>query len=343
MLEDYKMKNSNYIIAGPKFNGRNVGGTTALFSDVCAALKNRNIRVINTSRKNKFSLIFIIICMILFRIKYLRKKPKIILFSSYDWKLYLPILILLFGYKAICLRMFGGDFHLQLKVLPKFIRIIFIYLLKKIKIITVETQLSADHLKIFYGLNNIIISRNGRFVKSNNILKYNARKRNCIFAGRITKEKGYYDILELAKSIPDTEFWMIGPIDSNLDTSNIPNNVKLQGEQSRHEIEKSLSQSLIAIFPSNHLGEGLPGFLIECQMQGVPVVAYDWLAVSEAFQNGRTGMLIKNNSLKDFLNAVKKLQKKDVWNMMSANGLMFSKYNFDIIKISEELIKCVDS
>lgn len=337
------MVDNHYILVGPKFNGSNIGGTTALFTDICFVLKDRKIDIIDTSRTNRFSSLLTVIYLILYRIRYLGKKPKIILFSSYDWKLYLPIMIFLFGYKAVCMRMFGGDFHLQLQKLPNLYKFFSLYLIKKIKLLTVETKLSVDHLKNYYSFTNVCISRNGRFINLHNKVKYRNRQRNCIFVGRITKEKGFYDIISLASSIPDFEIGIIGPIDSNLNIVNIPKNIKLMGEMSRFNVEKYLSKSLIGIFPSNHYGEGLPGFLIECQMYGVPVVAYDWLAVGETFKNGESGLLIKNKNIKHFSDAIKKIQSREIWNKMSSHGIKYSNNNFDIIKITEELIRCVDS
>ncbi|WP_217540425.1 glycosyltransferase family 4 protein [Vibrio metschnikovii] len=128
-------------------------------------------------------------------------------------------------------------------------------------------------------------------------------------ACRLLKEKGVYQFVEAAKivkqSYPDTEFWLIGSVD----TDN-PNSVSQQEVDDwvregiilalghRDDIPELFSQSHVVTMPSFY-GEGVPKVLIEAAACGRPIVTTDNPGCRDAVINNETGLLvpIKNSQL----------------------------------------------
>ena len=57
------------------------------------------------------------------------------------------------------------------------------------------------------------------------------------------------------------------------------------------------------------LEESLPNFLLEAQVAGLPVVAYECAGVSEAFLPGESGILVPQGEQAGFLNSLESLQE----------------------------------
>jgi glycosyltransferase involved in cell wall biosynthesis len=53
--------------------------------------------------------------------------------------------------------------------------------------------------------------------------------------------------------------------------------------------------------------ESLPNFLIEAQLHGLPVVAYDIVGVGECFVPDRSGILLANRDQTGFIAAIERL------------------------------------
>lgn len=75
--------------------------------------------------------------------------------------------------------------------------------------------------------------------------------------------------------------------------------------------------------------ESLPNFLVEAQMSGLPVIAYDVNGVGETFLDKESGYLIVHQDEPGFLEALKKLaQESDLRIRMSSAAIRFAESHF---------------
>lgn len=146
---------------------------------------------------------------------------------------------------------------------------------------------------------------------------------NPVQAGKIrfglissnTAKKGVRDLCEVAElakdSCPNAEFCLIGP-----DTEMVEN---LKEQQHRGELPKNIVFSGYAISPKDavtsvnvvlnlsHFAESFGRTVLEGLAARRPVIGYDYGAISELIEHGKTGFLAKYREPKDVLKYVKVL------------------------------------
>lgn len=89
------------------------------------------------------------------------------------------------------------------------------------------------------------------------------------------------------------------------------------------------SDSDIALHASDK--ESLPNFLVEAQMSGLPVVAFDVDGVGETFQHGTSGYLIPHKDQAAFLHALIQLSRNEGLRLqMSEAGRQYARSNFSL-------------
>lgn len=173
-----------------------------------------------------------------------------------------------------------------------------------------------------------------------------------VFLSRIIPEKGCDTIINAVKMLNEThkdmfsvDFW--GPFESSykkefLDRIDTLDNVKYNGflDLRKQENYDVLAGYDAMLFPTYWLGEGFPGIIIDAFVAGLPVVATDWSQNADIIENGRTGVILKENSAEalceamlSFINDRKRIEEMK-------DNCRQSARNYDIHNvISDELIK----
>ena len=127
-----------------------------------------------------------------------------------------------------------------------------------------------------------------------------------ISVGRLSKEKGYLDLLKvfrrLKKEYPEWTLDIVGDgperesIEDYIERNNLKDSVTLHGFQGKDYIDKLLNQSSIYLMTSYTESFGI--VLIEAMSHGVPCIAYDSAeGAREIINSGENGYLIKNRNL----------------------------------------------
>ncbi len=190
--------------------------------------------------------------------------------------------------------------------------------------------------------NKIIIIPNG--IESNIFkpLENIKKKKNVVlFTGRFIDWKGIYEIIDVAKQLPQYEFWFAGqgPL-ANL--INLPNTKNL-GFKKTEGLVKLYNQSTICIFPSWHEPFGNVG--LEAMSCRKAVIATP-LGFSEYIENGKDGIIIQaknEKALKDAiikLMANEKLRKKLERNARKkASQYSWDKIAKQYLKVFKEIIR----
>lgn len=143
-----------------------------------------------------------------------------------------------------------------------------------------------------------IIVPNGVDSKIFRPLKNIKQKENILlFTGRFIGIKGIKEIINVAKELPQYEFWFAGQ--GELEYLIMGGNVKNLGFNTTKNLVRLYNQSTICIFPSYR--EGLPLCGLEAMSCGKAVIATP-LGFSEYIENGKEGIIIPakdENALKN--------------------------------------------
>jgi glycosyltransferase involved in cell wall biosynthesis len=130
----------------------------------------------------------------------------------------------------------------------------------------------------------------------------NKKRFRVLWMARVTGVKNPYKVIDIARAIPEIDFYMAGGGDLLGEIkAKAPSNLKVLGWQDAKEV-----LPIADIFLSTSENEGIPIAIIEAQLAGVPIVATDVGSVSEVVIDYKTGFLC-DRSEKQLVNGIKKL------------------------------------
>ncbi|MGC8895810.1 MAG: glycosyltransferase [Candidatus Bathyarchaeia archaeon] len=181
-------------------------------------------------------------------------------------------------------------------------------LLKRARAIISVSNFTAKALRV-HGVSNVKIFVSGNAVNAkyiSNVEPLSAKKcYDGVFVGRIAKEKGVFDILNVWKKVVEkkneAKLLIVGTglelaaVKEKIGTLGLENKVFLRGHCSDRELYSLLKSSKIFIFPSLFEGWGIA--VAEALACGLPVVAYDIPALKENFGDCESVFLV---AVKDF-------------------------------------------
>jgi len=149
--------------------------------------------------------------------------------------------------------------------------------------------------------------------------------------------KNHGDLLEIMAGIDDEkyswELWLVG-------TGPHCNSVKQWARQLKiderirflgflEEVKPFLAAS--DIFVSTSLEESLPNTMIEAQIAGLPIIAYDTAGVRETFKPDESGVLVQSKKVEEFLNKLVPLMADpELRSALGKNARNFSRSFPDI-------------
>lgn len=156
------------------------------------------------------------------------------------------------------------------------------------------------------------------------------RDKRLVSIGRLSKEKGYLDLLQIfkkiVKSYPDWKLDIIGDGEEKetlveyINQNHLDKNVLLHGFQKREYIDKVLQHSSIYVMSSYTESFGI--VLLEAMSHGLPCVAFSSAeGAKEIIEDGKTGYLIENRKFSQYIEKVEYLIKnKEIAKKMGRSG-----------------------
>ena len=175
-------------------------------------------------------------------------------------------------------------------------------------------------------------------------LKINEKSLVIIFVGRITKDKGIIELLKafnilLSKNV-DVSLLLVGPLDGELTVegvsleSYISSNDRIIATGFTDSPEKYLSIADIFCLPSYR--EGFGTVIIESAAMGLPSVASNIYGLSDAVQNGDTGILVDVKNVTSLVNALTLLTSDHMLRAeMGVNAKNRAKSDFSSNKVNK--------
>lgn len=184
-------------------------------------------------------------------------------------------------------------------------KIILQKILAKVDKIIVLNEVSLKYIKricsnhMIYVLPNFI---NSSIIQKEN-MKISENIKKIIFVGRVCKQKGCNNIMEVADKFPDKEFKFIGKIEEDYSKTYVPENIKMLGEI--ENVIDELKKSDLFLFPT--YTEGFPCALLEAMAVGLPVIATNVGAIPDMIED-QGGIYCRVDNSEDIIVAIKKLQ-----------------------------------
>ena len=180
--------------------------------------------------------------------------------------------------------------------------------------------LVSNDLKEFYS--NELKDTNCKCIYIPNTLDFisdkvsTLKEKRIISVGRLSKEKGYLDLLEMSKEIfKDNKDWKLDIVgdgserellEKYIKDNNLSKYVTLLGKRDSDYINNLLSESSIYLMTSYTESFGI--VLIEAMNFGLPVIAFDDAeGAREIIVNNKNGYLIKDRNKNEYIKKVNEL------------------------------------
>lgn len=169
-----------------------------------------------------------------------------------------------------------------------------------------------------------------------------------LFIGRLIKDKGIVEYLELSKRIktkfPDVRCLLVGPFDSNPSAINPDelkplieaNVIEYFGEQS--DVRPFINNCTVYVLPSYH--EGTPKTVLEAMASGRPIVTTDAPGCRETVINGKNGYLVSIKDVNQLETAVTKLlDNADLTETFGKASRVLAEEKYDVNKVNASIMK----
>lgn len=145
-------------------------------------------------------------------------------------------------------------------------------------------------------------------------------EKNLIAVGRLSKEKGFDDLLRVFKKVSlKYSDWKLNIIGDGLEKNNLLNLTKelklgdkvvFHGYQNKEYINENLLKSSIYVMTSHTESFGL--VLVEAMSYGIPCISYTSAqGANEIIKNNETGFLIENRDSDEMINKIELLIEND--------------------------------
>ncbi|HEC80987.1 MAG TPA: glycosyltransferase family 1 protein, partial [Thermoplasmatales archaeon] len=177
-------------------------------------------------------------------------------------------------------------------------------------------------------------------------------KKYIMFAGRIDREKGLFDLVESATYICSKRsdvFFIIagkgrdlGKLQWSIRKAKLQDRFIFPGQVDKDQLVKLYQNATIFVFPSYH--EGLPGAVLEAMSCGLPVIATDVRGNRDLISNGETGILVPPRSPKKMAEAISMLLEDEKLRKTlgkNARKIVERSYTWDVV--SNKFLRCYES
>ena len=176
-------------------------------------------------------------------------------------------------------------------------------------------------------------------------------EKNIISVGRLSKEKGYEDLIDVFKIVntiyPDWHLNIIGDgimkksIQEKINKLNLNNSVTLHGFRDKEYINKCLFKSSIYVMPS--FSESFGIVLLEAFSYGLPCIAFSRaVGATEIISDNWDGYLIKDSSKEQMAKRICELIKNPNRRVIMGANALKKASKYDVKEIKKEWIKIIE-
>lgn len=158
--------------------------------------------------------------------------------------------------------------------------------------------------------------------------------------GHLSKDKGTYTVLEVAKRMPDVRFVFAGYGEAEEKIKSVPN-ADFVGFKTGDELAELVAKAAVTVCPSE-IYENCPYSVIESQMCRTPTLGSDMGGIPELIEDGKTGFVFESGNADDIESKLRMifddagLLKELTDNCSSARFETPESYYRSLIKIYED-------
>lgn len=185
--------------------------------------------------------------------------------------------------------------------------------LARLKMIYPETRIMSDRLKTEFQINNVIQLHNFRMnthlSKPCKIIEDDELK--LVFMARVQPMKGVDTIFKLSNRLKEltdlkVSIDIYGQIQEDYKDSFYRaliqyNFVTYKGSLDPDNINETLMNYNLMLFPTKYFTEGFPGSILDAYHAGVPVIATRWKYADEFIEDNISGVITEFNNDDDFV------------------------------------------
>lgn len=175
--------------------------------------------------------------------------------------------------------------------------------------------------------------------------KSNLDSKNIISIGRLSKEKGYVDLIDVFKLVDeiygDIHLDIIGEgperekIETKIKKYQLQGKIKLHGFQKRDYINKLLEQASVYVMCSHTESFGI--VLLEANSFGIPAVAFDSAeGANEIISDNWDGYLIKDRNKEKMAKRICELIANKNRRVIMGNNAQKKAHDYDIVNTKEK-------
>lgn len=197
-----------------------------------------------------------------------------------------------------------------------------------VKKILKENGVSEEKIKVFPHF----AEKESPRTKAETVKK--GKRINVLYSGRISREKGVDQLIEMFKEIPEADLYLAGQIEDNLIVPKAEN-IKHLGYLKPSELEKCIKEAAF-IVSASRLPETFGLIALEGMKMGKPFVGYNVGAYEEIVVDNHTGYLCQSeNELKE---RIRKLATDEGLRILFSWNALEQAKKFDADKYYTEIL-----
>jgi len=190
-----------------------------------------------------------------------------------------------------------------------------------------KNQISNSNVKI---VSNLISPDKVR----TNDKSISERINTVIFVGFVQEQKGFLEIVEVAKHFPEIKFELVGNRRKTTYGINLGDNVVNIQNATKEDVVEKLDSADVFLFPSH--AEGFSNALLEAMARGLPIICTNVGANAEMVAGG---YIVNVGDVSAMVEALEKMSSKEVRKVMSDANLLKVKENYLVEKVFDDLLK----
>lgn len=180
--------------------------------------------------------------------------------------------------------------------------------------------------------------------------RQSANAARILSVGRYIEKKGYLDLIEACAQLPDLNFVCdlvgSGPLEEAMRQRvrelGVENRVRIAGPKTEAEIQKMLQQACMFVLAcrTEHDGgkDNLPTVIMEAMAAGLPVISTRLAGVPEMVNDGKTGLLVAEQSPVELSRAMRELLSDPARaQLMGEAGIALAQSTFDVSATAPQL------
>lgn len=176
-------------------------------------------------------------------------------------------------------------------------------------------------------------------------LKPVEERSQLLYLGRMSREKGIFEIIEIAKRLPDEKFVFVGNFEDDRTKEEFTErlerlqNVEWLGPIYSAEKYRVIADSRLLIFPTRR--DEFPMTLIESSILGCVPLVSPVGSVGEIIKDGYNGYYISPDDIDGIIDRIRELENIDHLRRLSENGIDYARGRFTNRAVEEKLLRIV--